>query len=198
MIENILIVDTETTGLMPDKGDKIIEIGAVLFNLKHKTILQSFSTLFPCHNNPVERINHIKAEATQCNYPFVVNPYKQESKEAWKNPVEEVIVYDEIIMADSILIAMANAADACVAHNAEFDKRFIKTLNCGTAFLNRRWICTKAHFTWPVPLGRFRLEDICNAMKVPYDNPHRALVDCLLLAQCFERIDDLEARFNRC
>lgn len=198
MIENILIVDTETTGLMPDKGDKVIEIAAVLFNLKHRTVLQSFATLYPCHNNPVERINHIKAEATQCKYPFVVNPYKEDLKNAWENPAQEpTFVYDEIITADSILIQMLHAADACVAHNAEFDKKFIKTLAYGNAFLNKRWICTKANFTWPVPISRFRLEDICNAMGVSYDNPHRALTDCLLLAQCFEKIEDLEHRFNR-
>lgn len=200
MIENILIVDTETTGLMPDKGDKVIEIAAVLFNLKHRTVLQSFATLYPCETNPVERINHIKAEATQCKYPFVRNPYKEELlDDVWKNPQEaSTLIYQEVILVDTIMIEMLHAAQACVAHNAEFDKKFVKTLAYGNAFLNKRWICTKAHFTWPIPLNRFRLEDICNAMKVPYDNPHRALTDCLLLAQCFEKIEDLESRFNRC
>ena len=34
-IGNVLIVDTETTGLHPDKGAKIIEIAALLYNIKY-------------------------------------------------------------------------------------------------------------------------------------------------------------------
>jgi len=171
MIENILILDTETTGLDPSKGSKIIEVAATLFNIKHKIVLQNFSTLFPCDENPVERINHIKAEATRLNYSN--------------------------IMTDTILMVMNANAQACVAHNAEFDKRFIASIPCGEVLLKNKWICTKANFTWPVPLQRLRLEDICNGMKVPYFEAHRALTDCLLLAQCFAKIDDLEERFRK-
>lgn len=171
MIDNILIVDTETTGLDTRKGDQIIEIAAVLFNLKYKTVLQQFATLLKCSSNPVEKINHIKAEATQVKF----------STDCMNN----------------VLKAMLKNADVCVAHNAEFDQKFIATLGeLGLLFLEKPWVCTKGNFTWPVPLPRLRLEDICVAMKVPYVNAHRALADCLLLAQCFEKVDDLEERFS--
>ena len=172
MIENILIIDTETTGLDPRNGDKIIEIAAVLFNLKYKFVLQNYSTLFPCEINPVEHINHIPVDVTNCNF--------------------------SLALSDSILIGMGHSAQACVAHNAEFDKKFVSLLACGQYLLNKKWICTKANFTWPVSLPRLRLEDICNGMKVPYTNAHRALTDCQLLAQCFEKVEDLEDRINRC
>lgn len=170
MIENILIVDTETTGLKP-KNCKVIEIAAILFNLKHKAILQCYSTLLPCEENPVENINHISAELTQLNYSTA--------------------------KMDEILMGMSDYADACVAHNASFDKAFIATLTIGQHLLNKRWICTKANFTWPVHLQRFRLEDICNSLKVPYVQAHRALADCLLMSQCFQKVDDLLERFNK-
>lgn len=170
MIENILIVDTETTGLFPDKGDTVIEIAVVLFNLKFKTVLQQFSTLFPCETNPVEHINHIKADVT---------------KEKFSN-----------IWAGNILTSMLHSADVCVAHNAPFDKKFVATLDFGKEFSEKEWICTKSDFRWPVLLARKRLEDICIAMKVPYVHAHRALADCLLLVQCFENVVDLEERFS--
>ena len=65
MIENILILDTETNGLDPSKGAQVIEIGALLFNIHHREVIQSLSTLLYCDNNPVQEINHIDVEWTQ-------------------------------------------------------------------------------------------------------------------------------------
>lgn len=198
MIENVLILDTETTGLFPDKGDQTIEIAAVLFNVKHKSILQCFSTLLPCEANPAEKINHISVEMTQCSYPFARHLTTEEIEKAWENPISEATIkYEEHITFNRILIDMCNAADACVAHNAQFDKGFIKNLPCGGHLLNKKWICTKNNFTWPVRLQRMRLEDICHGMGVPYVNAHRALTDCLLIAMCFQNVEDLEGAINR-
>lgn len=198
MIENILIVDTETTGLHPNKGDKVIEVAAVLYNLKHKSVLQCFSTLLPCETNPVEQINNIKADATRCQYPFVgAKASKEQIEEMWNNPKSAPTgIYEEKISLNAILIEMSQASQAYVAHNAEFDKKFMATLPCGNHFSNKRWICTQNNFKWPVYLKRRRLQDICDRMGVDYVNAHRALADCLLLAQCFSRVEDLEHRFN--
>lgn len=170
MIENILILDTETTGLDPSKGCKVIEIGALLYNLKHKQVIQTLSTLLYCDENPVQNINHIDPAWTQV-------------------PKEE-------LAAIKFLGFMARQAQAIVAHNAQFDRRFMDTIEVDEEFREKKWICTKSDFEWPVPLNRMRLEDICNAMKVPYINAHRALNDCSFLAQCFDNIADLEDRFN--
>ncbi len=198
MIENILILDTETTGLDPRKGCRVIEIAVILFNLKHKSMLQCFSTLLPCDDNPCESINHISAEATQCRYPYVNND-DLIIEEIWENPNSPTsIIYDEEYhyFMEGIIPEMANNAQAIVAHNAEFDRKFVESMPCCTELAERKWVCTKKNFTWPVHLNRFRLEDVCNAMGVPYVQAHRAMSDCLLLAQCFQRVHDLEERFS--
>ncbi len=169
MLENILIVDTETTGLHPDKGDQLIEIAAVLYNIKHKTILQQFSTLMPCEVNPVEYINGISAESTNENYPLA--------------------------LMGEILRLMIKHSDAVVAHNAPFDRKFVRTMKL-PEFDDAPWICTKADFEWPVNLHRNRLEDVCVSMGVPYIDAHRALNDCRLIAACFDRVVDLAMRLN--
>lgn len=171
MIENILIMDTETTGLDPSKGATVIEVGAILFNVKYKQPIQFYSTLFPCDENPVENINRIPACITKANY--------------------------SLNLSDGMFISMADSAYAIVAHHAKFDKQFVKLLGCGNYLLNKKWICTKDNFVWPIPLQRFRLEDICFALKIPYVNAHRALSDCFLLAQCFQNVPDLQERFSR-
>ncbi len=171
MIENLIILDTETTGLDPSKGAKIIEVGAILYNVKHKTILQNFSTLFPTEENPAEEINGIKAEATKQSMPFE--------------------------LVNGQLKLMCEHAEALVAHNAEFDKKFLKTLSFWQHSAHIPFICTKNDFRWPLDLYRKRLKDICAVMGVPYMEAHRALNDCRLIAECFTRVDDLEARLEQ-
>lgn len=170
MIENILILDTETTGLSPDKGDRVIELGAVLYNLKTKAVLQSFSTLYPCDKNPVGHINLITPEMTKCKMSHVH------------------------VMA--LLNSMINESQAIVAHNAAFDRKFVLNMPIGSIFSLRKWICTKNDFKWPMQLYRNRLQDICEAMGVSYIDAHRALTDCNLLAQCFSKCTDLYQRFQ--
>lgn len=167
-MENVLIIDTETTGLHPEKGAQLIEIGAILYNVKHREILQNFSTLLPCSENPVEHINNIKASWTMCRMDKGLS---------------------------SILNVMVDSSNAIVAHNAEFDKKFLRLCTSLTAeFWSNTWICTQKQFKWPANLYRHRLEDVCNAMGVPYVNAHRALSDCTFIAKCFSKVENLEER----
>ena len=172
MIKNILVVDTETTGLFPDKGAKLIEVGALLFNVQDQVVVQTLSGFLPCEINEAEHINHIKAEWTRhCNPEWVLDA----------------------------LCEMAYDAEAIVAHNAPFDKGFLQQYIVELHdFWSLPWICTKSKFQWPVHLARNRLQDVCTAMGVQYKDAHRSLSDCQFLVDCFKLIPDLQARLARC
>lgn len=170
-MENVVIMDTETTGLDPSKGAKLIEFAAILYNIKHRVGIQYFSTLYPCTENPVQDINGIEAEATRA-----------------KMAVNSVTPH---------ILEMFSCAEAVIAHNAEFDKKFLQQLPYGQILLNKQWICTKKDFKWPVMLQRNRLQDICQAMNVPYVDAHRALVDCQFIANCFSKVSDLDIRLKQ-
>ena len=170
MIENILVLDTETSGLHPQHGAVCIEVAAILFNVEHRTILQSFSTLLPCKENPVEDINGIKVAATQATIP--------------------------LSLMRGQLELMVRSSQAIIAHNAEFDIKFIKTL-CIPAFDSVPWICTRLNFEWPKPLARRKLLDVCEAMGVPYERAHRAMSDCVFIVDCFNKVDDLRERLEK-
>lgn len=157
-VNTILIVDTETTGLSVDKGAKLIEIGAVLYSVKHRTVLQAFSTLVPCETNEAQDINGISAEASRL--PMV-----------------------EPSITNHVLESMLSFADAIVAHNAKFDLAFLKIYY--PQLLQKPVICTKDDYRWSKILYRKRLMDICEAYEVEYSEAHRAINDCLLLATCF-------------
>jgi DNA polymerase-3 subunit epsilon len=171
IIENALILDTETTGLHVKNGAEIIELGAILYSIKHKAILQCFSTLFPCESNPVEHINHISPELTKA-YPY---------NDKW----------------ESFFAYMYQDAQVLISHNTQFDKLFLETLDYGVSHGDIPWICTKNDFKWPNPLNRYRLQDICHSMGVIYgEGSHRALYDCSLIEQCLSKVEDLQERMD--
>lgn len=168
---NILIVDTETTGLSPEKCNTI-ELAAILYNVEHKQMLQCFSTLLPCEINPVEHINGIPAALTQQLY----------------SPSGFIQMFE----------SLSSFSDAIIAHNASFDKGFIDKLMMWSIpqsnFYNKTpWICTVKDFTWPTRPAKLKLQNVCESFGIPYVGAHRALTDCQLLAQCLGHCSELES-----
>lgn len=169
-MENLLIIDTETTGLNHEK-DKIIEIAGIFYNIPSRCIINQFSTILPHNENPCEHINKIPEYALK---------------------VDNTNFYKFI----SLLMNMLNHVDALVAHNSEFDRKFLAKENDGI-LENRKWICTKNDFKWPIPKGSsLSLINIALELGVPVVSAHRALTDCQLLASCFSKLDDLESRLE--
>jgi DNA polymerase-3 subunit epsilon len=161
-MERILIVDTETTGLDPATG-KLIEVGAVLFDVRQRAVLSQVSTLLPVEENPVEHINRI-SPAIACATPAAV-----------------------IQQARELVRALSVHADAFVAHNAEFDAKWLPGLG------PQPWICTMDDVRWPkVSRARQSVVGLALDYGVPVWAAHRALTDCTYLAQVMEREPALE------
>lgn len=171
-MKNVLIVDTETTGLDPSIGCQIIELASVLYSVEYKTILQQFSTLLPCRDNPQYSINRINVDATKFSL----------------DSSHKGLLFFE---------SMIDACDYIVAHNAEFDKSFLEAdIMCMPSsksdYFGKKWIDT-CDFEWPEPLPNGKsLINVALSLGVPVISAHRALTDCLLIASCFDKIDNLQ------
>jgi len=169
--ERLLIIDTETTGLSPQEG-QCIEVGAILFHVPSRSVLTQVSFLLACEENPVQGINGIDPAATR-----VVQP---------------------ILGALDFFDWIANFADAVVAHSAAFDRQWFGI--GALPELTLPWICSKDDIRWPAD-RRLRpapsLAELALAYEVPVWAAHRALTDCIYLAQVFQRCDDLEALLQR-
>jgi len=169
--ENILILDTETTGL--DQAiDDCLEVGSILFNVKSRSVLAQQSFLLPVENNNAEKINNIPAEITRLPQPF-----------------NEAIKYFE---------SLVQFSDAVIAHNAEFDMKWfgLKKL----PVIEKQWICSMDDITWPSEKqlkNRPSVRDLALAYGVPVWNAHRALTDCIYLAEVFKRCSELEKLLTR-
>lgn len=80
----------------------------------------------------------------------------------------------------------AEGCDAVLAHNGEdFDKLWTGELG-GLPWIDSAW-----DIDWPKPCGGRRLQDIALAHGLAVLAAHRALTDCLLLAQLLERVAEL-------
>jgi DNA polymerase-3 subunit epsilon len=168
MIRRCLIVDTETTGLDPQK-DAVIEIGCVLYSVAHQTTLIQFSTLIYAASNAAESVNRITPAALadiEDRYPLNLGN-----------------VYAPLI-AD---------ADLIVAHNADFDRSFL-----AGDWHGKPWVCTKFDFTWPRQAREGEsLVSLALNHGIGVASAHRALTDCQLIAALFDRMTDLQSMFAR-
>jgi DNA polymerase-3 subunit epsilon len=162
----ILILDTETTGLSPEQG-VCIEVGAVLFDVGSRAVLQQLSFLLPCQANPAEAINGIPAAVTRL-----------------PQPTEAAL---------ALFGALVAAADAVVAHHAAFDRQWFG--HGALPVLTIPWICSMEDIRWPAELqlrANPSLRDLALAHGVPVWAAHRALTDCDYLVHVFQRCAQLE------
>lgn len=167
-LKRILVVDTETNGLSPEEHS-VIEIGYVLWSVEHRTMLEVYSGLLEASENEVESVNGIPAAVLKGHDDF-----------AWE-----------------MVAGAAARADAIVAHNAEFDKKFVLAHGVDAAWAKKLvWICTIEDFEWPKESAK-NLSAIALAHGVGLVAAHRAVNDCLTLARLFERLDDVDLRLQR-
>lgn len=161
-----IVFDTETTGLSPEEGDRLVEIGAV------------------------ELINHMPTGVTYHQY---INPEREVPEEAFKVhglsydylkdfPTFREIAKDwmDFVGDDGIL----------VAHNASFDIKFINYQLGALSYPTYPWervVDTLEIARKKFPGSRVNLDALCKRFGV--DNTsrtlHGALLDAQLLAEVY-------------
>jgi DNA polymerase-3 subunit epsilon len=164
--QRLLILDTETTGLDPQR-DRCIELGAVLFDVPRRSVLSQVSFLLPCEQNPAQAVNGIDPVLTQQPQPW-----------------QQGLQWFEALLA---------AADVVVAHNAAFDRQWFGMAPLPA--IDKPWLCSMDDIRWPAERqlrSNPSVRDLALAYSVPVWAAHRALTDCIYLAQVFERCSDLE------
>tara|TARA_B100000700_G_scaffold327573_1_gene442533 strand:- start:997 stop:1701 length:705 start_codon:yes stop_codon:yes gene_type:complete len=169
--EVLLIIDTETTGLDPDK-DKCIEIGSILYSVKKRAILTQHSFLLPVSENNAENINKINPSITTINQP-------------WEKALD---YFNDLV----------DSSEYLVAHNSAFDQQWFGKFPL--PILAKKWICSMEDINWPKERSlraRPSVRDLALAYEVPVWMLHRALTDCIYIAEVFNREPLLEVLLNQ-
>lgn len=167
-----IVVDIETTGLYPEKGDRIIEIAALPIINEMLSIENSYNQLV----NPSIKIPEYIRNMTNITDDMVKNQLT----------IDKVLPCFIEYIGDSPLIA----------HNAPFDIGFLnyylKSLNLN--IINNRVIDT-------LTLSReifyndksHNLDSVARRLGVKFDNiqRHRALGDVIITAKVFLKLKDM-------
>jgi DNA polymerase III subunit epsilon len=167
-----IVLDTETTGLDPFQGDRLVEIGCV------------------------ELVNRIPSGQTFHRYFY---PERGMPAEALAiHGLTDGFLKDKPLFADVVDELIAFLGDApLVIHNAAFDLSFLNTeleragrpLIARERLIDTLFIARRKH-----PGGANRLDDLC--VRYAIDNSHRtkhgALLDAELLAEVY--VDLIDAR----
>lgn len=172
--ETIIVLDFETTGLYPDNGDRVIEIGAVL--LRNQEVVDQFQSLI----NPGY---FVSAEIE--NITGITNAMLGEAPSA-PEVMERFVKFID--------------THPLVAHNASFDQSFLET-ELGHVGKKRplNFGCTLriARRLYPDVIN-YKLETLVRYKEIPVNSQfHRALADAEMAALLWIKIiEDLKSRFG--
>ena len=160
-----IVFDTETTGLDPYQGDRLVEIGCV------------------------ELVNGF---ATGNSFHYYLNPQRDVPDGAFQvHGLSAEFLKDKPLFADVCDEFLAFVADApLIAHNAMFDLGFINAEleRCKRAALQRdRLVDTLMLARRRYPAGPNRLDDLCARFSIDASRrtKHGALLDAELLAEVY-------------
>lgn len=159
--------DTETTGLNPNEGDRIIEIGAV------------------------EMINHIPTGKT---FRRLINPGKPVSEATIRitgitdDHLRDKPPFEHPDIIDAFLDFLGDAT--IVAHNASFDRGFLnmELQRCGREIIPEpRWVDTVQIARKRYPGAPASLDALCKRFDISLESRtfHGALLDSQLLASVY-------------
>lgn len=158
------IVDLETTGFSPSRGDKIVEIAAVKLRENSK-VVDKFSTLV----NPMRDISNYHIHG--------IEPYFLKKAPTFS----EVSTYFKSFLKNCTI----------VAHNANFDLRFLNSQLFNDKKTVKA-ICTiKLSRLVEPDLPNRKLGTLCNYFDIDLGSSHEALSDALATSELFSILKTL-------
>lgn len=164
---DFVVLDVETTGLDPTKGDEVIEIAAQ--KIHGRDVVGEFVSL-------VKTTKPIPAEATK------IHGITQADIDAEGKDVADVVPELVTFIGDTVIIG----------HNVKFDLGFInehlKRLNLPP--LTNQSIDTLEIAKRYLILASYRLSNVATYLKVSQPSAHRALVDVITTREVFYKLID--------
>ncbi|AZZ57057.1 exonuclease domain-containing protein [Rathayibacter iranicus] len=149
-----VVIDFETTGVRPERGDRIIEVAVVHLDAEGRFEAAFETLLNPDRDLGAQAIHGISA------------------REILDAPSFAAIAADLLAHLDGRVV---------VAHNASFERRFLAAeltrLGVQTTLTSEMVLCTMQLAREFLPGGGRSLASCCEMFDIPLENAHRAVID---------------------
>ncbi|WP_326645782.1 3'-5' exonuclease [Streptosporangium sp. NBC_01755] len=152
--QGYVVVDVETTGFSPSRGDRICEIALISLNAQGETVDEWHSLVNPRRGTGAVHVHGITG-AMVAGAPMI----EELLDEVWQRIAGRVLV----------------------AHNAPFDLRFLQRLP-GSEWVTET-LCTQRLAPGFIPDGRWTLAACCERAGIPLLGAHAALADARATAE---------------
>jgi DNA polymerase III subunit epsilon len=160
LMDTVVVLDFETTGLHPEQGDRITEVAAV--RLQNGEVVDRYQSLMNCERRLSNSIRH---------FTGITQQMIDSAPAAWR-------VIPELLLFIGY--------DPVVSHNAAFDQGFLDC-ECERMRLRRYgedFICTVQLARGLLPnLDGYSLHSLVRHFKLPNTGQHRAALDAEATAQ---------------
>lgn len=164
----LLGIDFETTSLKPGEG-VIVEAATVLWDTEFNAMVSARSTLFR-NEHPGPYPNDI-AHMTGIS-PLMLDAHGHANPSNYFRN-----------------LAQANSFDFIVAHNADFERRWLNYYLPRDMEFTKPWLDTMTDIPYPPKYGEGNLVSIAAMHQVPILKPHRALNDVLMMMGILAQYD---------
>lgn len=155
------IIDLETTGLSPDKGDRIIEIGIMIVDAAYNVISVHETLINPKRPVALTHVHGIDDRML-----------------AHAPTIEDV--------NDDVLALLHNRI--VVAHNASFEQRFLNSELSGRDLTSNNFLDTLKYARLITPTENHKLGTVAGFYGVPYVDSHTAMGDVIITREVLSRM----------
>lgn len=159
--EEYAIIDLETTGLSPDKGDRIIEIGIMIVDAAYNVVSVHETLVNPKRKVTLTHVHGIDDH-------MVANA-----------PTIEDINEDVLALLHNRIV---------VAHNAVFEQRFLNSELNGRNLTTNNFLDTLKYARLITPTENHKLGTIAEFYGVPYVDAHTAMGDVIVTRQVLSKM----------
>lgn len=160
----VLFLDVETTGLNP-KTDEITEVGAVLYHWEFGRVVESFQKVLRVEQAIPGKIERMTLITNRLSVHYG----------------------SHITEAMAELEKLVTRAEFIIAHNAEFDRSFLK--HHLPAIDEKHWICSRYHVPYPESITSHRLIHLAAEHEFLNPFPHQVMADVMTMMKLVTQYD---------
>lgn len=194
---NLLVLDTETTGLPDDDPPgQVVEVAAALYNTTCRSILCSYSGVLPGVEPSLSELDRVR-DVHDIDADLLVAANRALKGYPREPPDSPDGMGHQSPLRLLRRIMETHQVDAIAAHNETFDRGMLVRAAGPWWETAYPWVCTRAQIAYPKQRSASLAHLAVDHGLGVTPQSHRAIDDVLLLCRLLDRVPDLDEQVRR-